>query len=325
MRLFALHETTEFGSAIAAAAGIELDPLEEREFADGEYKSRPLISVRGEDVYVVHALHGGAGRSPSDKLLRLLFFVATCRDNGAARVTIMVPYMPFMRKDQQTKPRDPVTTRYVAAIVEAVGTDMVVALEVHNPAAFQNAFRCRTTHLDMAGIFADRIAQLADGARVVFLSPDGGGVRRAHHLLQAFCADGRRIAGFGMMEKHRSEGVVTGDLFAGSVEGADVFIVDDMISTGGTILRAAEACRARGARSISAVATHGLFSAGAAEMFDSPALDRIIVSDSASPFQIAPEHTGAKLEVISAAPLMASAMKRLHGGGSIHRLLNPVP
>lgn len=171
MRLFALHETTIFGSAVAEAAGVVLDPLEEREFADGEHKSRPLTSVRGEDVYVVHALHGGAVRSPSDKLLRLLFFVATCRDNGAARVTVMVPYMPFMRKDQQTRPRDPVTTRYVAAIVEAAGTDMVVALEVHNPAAFQNAFRCRTTHLDMAEIFADRLAQLANGAPVFFCRP----------------------------------------------------------------------------------------------------------------------------------------------------------
>lgn len=128
-----------------------------------------------------------------------------------------------------------------------------------------------------------------------------------------------------MMEKHRSEGVVTGDLFAGSVEGADVFIVDDMISTGGTILRAAMACRARGAKRVTAVATHGLFSAGATEMFRSPALDRIIVSDSATPFHTTPEHAAGKLEVISAAPLMASAMKRLHGGGSIHRLLNPVP
>lgn len=325
MRLFALHETTKLGSAIADAAGIELDPLEEREFADGEHKSRPLISVRGEDVYLVHALHGGPVRSPSDKLLRLLFFAATCRDNGAARVSVMVPYMAFMRKDQQTKPRDPVTTRYVAAMFEAVGPDMVVALEVHNPAAFQNAFRCRTTHLDMAEIFADRIAQLAGEAPVVFLSPDGGGVRRAHHLLQAFCADGKRIAGFGIMEKHRSEGVVTGDLFAGSVEGADVFIVDDMISTGGTILRAAKACRAKGAKRVTAIATHGLFSVGAEELFISPVVDRVIVSDSVAPFQIAPEHTRGKLEVISAAPLLASAMKRLHGSGSIHRLLNPVP
>lgn len=85
MRLFALHETINFSTAVAASAGIELDPMEEREFADGEHKSRPLISVRGEDVYVVHALHGRPMRSPSDKLLRLLFFVATCRDNGAAR------------------------------------------------------------------------------------------------------------------------------------------------------------------------------------------------------------------------------------------------
>lgn len=325
MRLFALHDTAQLGTSVAAAAGIELSPLEEREFADGEHKSRPLISVRGEDVYLLASLHGGPVHSPADKLLRLIFFAATCRDNGADRITLIVPYLAFMRKEQQTKPRDPVTSRYVAAMIEAVQPDMVVALDVHNPAAFQNAFRCRTTHLSMAEIFAGHIARILDKGRVVFLSPDSGGVRRTHHVMQAYCADGIRTAGFAMMEKHRSEGRVTGELFAGSVDGSNVVIVDDIISTGGTILRAALACRARGANSVTAIATHGLFSSGGAELFSDPAVDRIIVSDSATPFQLGSDQTGTKLEVVSAAALLASAMQRLHGAGSIQRLLNPVP
>ena len=324
MRLFALSDSAQLGAAVAAAAGIELSPLEEREFEDGEHKSRPLVSVRGEDVYVLSSLHGGRVHSPADKLLRLIFLAATCRDNGAGRTTLLVPYMAFMRKEQQTKPRDPVTSRYVAAMIDAIQPDMVVALDVHNPAAFQNAFRCRTTHLTMAETFARTVAQVPGGSHMAFLSPDSGGMRRTHQLMRAYCAGGARTAGLAMMEKHRSEGRVTGDLFAGSVEGCDVVIVDDLISTGGTILRAARACRARGASSVTALATHGLFSSASAELFDDASVDRVIVSDTAMPFGVSPEPAAGRLQVVSCAPLLASAMQRLHGAGSINRLLNPV-
>ena len=247
MRLFALHGSHHLGAAVASEINVELDGLEEREFPDGEHKSRPLVSVRGEDVYVLHTLHGADGRSAADRLLRLLFFIATCRENGAARITAVVPYLAFMRKDQQTKPRDPVTSRYVAQLFEAVGTDMVATVDVHNVAAFQNAFRRGSTLLTMQPAFIAKIGELAGDGRVVILSPDSGGMRRAHLLHEAYAESTGRSAGLAMMEKHRSEGKVTGDLFAGEVKGTDVFIVDDMISTGGTMLRAARACRSRGA------------------------------------------------------------------------------
>ena len=102
MRLFALQGSHELGQAVASAAGTELDPLEEREFEGGEHKARPLVSVRNEDVYILHSLAGG-GRSPAERLVRLLFFIGCCRDNGAARVTAVVPYLAYLRKDQQTK------------------------------------------------------------------------------------------------------------------------------------------------------------------------------------------------------------------------------
>jgi ribose-phosphate pyrophosphokinase len=325
MRLFALQGTRALGQAVADAIGIELDGLEEREFADGEHKARPLISVRNEDVFVLHSLHGSQGRSPADQLLRLLFFIGACRDNSAARVTAVVPYLAFMRKEQQTKARDPVNSRYVAELLEAVGTDMVVALEVHNPAAFQNAFRCGNTHLDARHLFVAKVEELSSERPVVFLSPDSGGMRRTHALYEAYCADGSRVAGLAMMEKHRSEGRVTGALFAGEVEGADVFIVDDMISTGGTMLRAARASRVRGAERVMALATHGLFSEGSRELFRQPEIDKVIVTDSVASEGWAEEVSAGKLEIISCARLLGDAIQRLHSGGSIHRLLNPLP
>lgn len=324
MRLFALNGTHILGQAVADAIGVELDRIEEREFEDGEHKSRPLISVRNEDVYVLHTLRGSDGRSAADRLIRLLFFIGTCRDNGAARVTAVTPYLAFMRKEQQTKARDPVNSRYVAALLEAVGTDMIVTLEVHNPAAFQNAFRCRNTHLDARHLFAGKIEELAAAGPVVFLSPDSGGMRRTNLLRDTYRAESGRDAGLAMMEKHRSEGVVTGDLFAGDVAGAEVFIIDDMIATGGTVLRAARACRERGAKHVYAIATHGLFSAGSGALLSSPDVDKVIVTDSVAQAPATSDPAG-KLEIVSCAPLLGDAIQRLHSGGSIHRLLNPQP
>ena len=151
LMLFALGASREFGARVAAALDMPLAAHEERAFEDGEHKWRPLVSVRGRDVFVVHSLYGDDAESANDKLCRLLFFIGALKDAAAARVTALVPYLCYARKDRKTKPRDPVTTRYLAALFEAVGTDGIVTLDVHNLAAYQNAFRCRTEHLEEIG------------------------------------------------------------------------------------------------------------------------------------------------------------------------------
>lgn len=322
MRLFALKGSEDLGAAVAHALWTELDPHEERDFEDGEHKARPLVSVRGEDVYVLHSLAGSAGSSANDKLCKLLFFIATCRENGAERVTAITPYMAYARKDRQTKARDPVTTRYVAQLFEAMGTGRVIVVDVHNFAAFQNAFRCETVHLDTRKLFCPVVHTLAADLPVTIFSPDGGGVKRAQLLEQAFEADTGAEAGFGFMEKRRSRGIVSGDLFAGDVDGTAVFIVDDMINTGGTILRAAAACRERGAKEVYALAAHGVFGKGVEQLFASPLLDRIVVTDSLhAAEQAVARHPAAKLDVLPCGPLIGEAVRRLHTRGSIGDLL----
>ena len=321
MRLFALKGTDRLGEAVAEALGRGLDPHEERGFEDGEHKARPLVSLRREDVYVLHSLAGEPGASANDRLVKLLFFIATCRENGAATVTAVSPYLAYARKDRQTKRRAPVATRYVAQLFEAVGTDCLVTLDVHNFAAFQNAFRCRTVHLDARRLFHPVIRKLAGDLPVTVFSPDGGGVKRADLLRQSYEAATGREAGFGFMEKRRSRGVVSGDLFAGEVAGKAVFLVDDMIGTGGTMLRAARACREHGAAAVHAVATHGLFGKGSEALFVDEAIERVVVTDSVeAAARTAAEQQG-RLEVLSCAPLIAEAIRRLRGEGSISDLL----
>ena len=130
MKLFALSESHYFGEKVAQQLGVPLAIHEERDFEDGEHKTRPLESVRDDDVFVVQSLHGGPDFSPNDKLCRLLFFLATAREHGARRVFAVVPYLAYARKDRQTKTRDPVTTRYMAQLIEAVGVDAIVTLDV---------------------------------------------------------------------------------------------------------------------------------------------------------------------------------------------------
>lgn len=317
MLLFALKGAEPLGHRIAAAGGL-VHPLalhEERDFGMGEHKARPLVDVRGKDLFVLGALQGGSGMSANDRLVRLLFFLATCRDHGAARVTAILPYLPYSRKDRRTKDHDPVSSRYVAQLIEATGADEVLTLDVHNVAAFENAFRCRALNLSATGLFAVDIAGRTrdSGLPLSVMSPDPGGVKRAQLLREALQEVAGRDVGFAFREKRRSAGSVTGDLFAGDVAGCSVHIVDDMICGGGTILRAAATARENGAKEVHALATHALFTPEAVQRFvQDTTLDSITVTDSALPFLTPLSPLSDKLRVLASAQIFSSAIRLVH-------------
>jgi len=230
LHLFALNGTRGLGERIAASIGCELAPHEERSFEDGEHKSRPLDMVAGCDVYVVHSLYGGPDESPNDKLCRLLFFIGALRDGRAARVTAVTPYLCYARKDRRTKANDPVTIRYLASLFEAVGTNTIVTLDVHNEAAFENAFRCPSVALTTAPLLIDKIRSMTGDKPLCVVSPDLGGGKRAD-VLRLERSLGRPV-GKAFVEKHRSSGHVSGDLFAGDVADAVCVVVDDLSAVG---------------------------------------------------------------------------------------------
>jgi ribose-phosphate pyrophosphokinase len=277
--------------------------------------------VSGADVYIVQSLHSGPQQSANDKLCRLLFFIGALKDAGAARVTAVSPYLCYARKDRRTKPNDPVTTRYVANLFEAVGTDGVVTLEVHNPAAFENAFRCRTVTLTGTPLFVDYVKVNFANEKLSVISPDAGGMKRAELLREALENILGRPVGKGLAEKHRSAGVVSGDLFAGDVAGSTALIIDDLISTGGTLLRTARSARAAGAKRVIALVTHGLFMQGSAQVLGDPALDQFVVSDAVPPFRLERPAQNEKLVILPAALLLAEAIRRLHEDRSLNDLI----
>lgn len=213
------------------------------------------------------------------------------------------------------------TTRYVAQLFEAAGVDRVMTMEVHNIVAYQNAFRCQTVHLDLRATFLERACALGDGDLVV-ASPDPGGVKRAQLFREALEARLGRPVGSAFMEKRRSAGVVSGNLLVGDVEGARVLVVDDLIASGGTMVRAAQACREHGARDVYAIAVHGLFTGNASTALADPVLDGVIVSDTVPAFRLR-SAVSDRVEIVSAAQPFAKAISRLHGGGSISGLTGP--
>jgi ribose-phosphate pyrophosphokinase len=323
MSMFAMRSGRAFGERVAARIGVALAAHEELEFEWGQHKARPLESVRGKDVYVVQSLHGDPEQSANDKLCRLLFFLGALRDADAGRITAVVPFLCYSRKERKTKPRDPVTTRYVAALFEAVGIDRFVTLEVHNLAAYQNAFRCRTEHLEAHKLFADFFAGALGDGEVVVVSPDVGGIKRADRFRE-FLAHrlGRQVPG-AFVEKRRSAGVVSGDALVGDVSGATVLLVDDMISGGTTMARAAETCRKAGARDVRAAAAHGAFVPSASRLLADAPISRVAVLDHIEPFALDPALVSAKLTLLDAAGLVGEAIRRLHAGGSLVALGEP--
>lgn len=317
VKLFAPDAGRAYGEAVSRALGRPLSAHEEREFEDGEHKARSLENVRDCDVFVVQSLYGDATRSADDKLLRLLFLVGALKDASAARVTVVAPYLAYSRKDQRSKPRDPVTTRYVAALFEAVGADCMVTLDVHNLAAYQNAFRCRAEHLEAGPLFVRELAPRLRDADPVVVSPDAGGIKRADAFRTRLAAALGRPVGMAFAEKYRSGGELRGDALVGDVGGKVAVVIDDMISAGNTIARAARACRERGAVRVVACASHGVFAEDANAVLADEAVDEIVVTDSIMPWRLTDPRVLAKVRQVGTAPLVAGAIRRMHEGGSL--------
>ena len=310
--IFALEPSKAFGSMVAEAIGGTLSAHEERDFSEGEHKIRSLVDVRNKDIFIIYSLYGDPQLTVNDKLCRVLFFIGSLKDAGATTVTVIAPYLCYSRKDKKTKSHDPITTQYIARLFEALGTDRLVTLDVHNVQAFENAFRIPTTHLEAKGFIATYFTPLLKKTETVVLSPDSGGIKRAMAFAKTLEKEQKIPIPVAVMHKTRSEGAVggTAQIF-GEVRAKTVIIIDDLISTGTTLLRAAKACKQAGAKKVYAVATHGIFSVAANETLKNPALDNIVITNSIPPQRLSKELMEKKVDIINVTPLVAEAISDL--------------
>jgi ribose-phosphate pyrophosphokinase len=324
--LCALHESQALALAIGRESGLDGVPIEERPFEEGEFKLRPLASVRERTVYVVHSLAGSADAPVAQRLIRLLFLLFGLHDAGAERVVAVLPYLSFARKDRRTQPRDPVNTRYIAQLLESTGLNRLLALDVHNPAAFDNAFRIPTDHLSATPMFVEHFAQQCADAPLTVASPDVGGIKRAQIFRELLERRLGRPIELAFIEKRRTGGELSGGRVVGQVAGRELIVLDDLCASGATLTRAASSLSAAGARAVHVAFTHAPLARGLDALLACEQITQIVLTDSVgSALAAGSPAASARVHVLPVAPLLAAALGRLLAGAALTPLLHSWP
>lgn len=294
--------------AVASALAVTPGKRDIERFPDGECQVRIQQSVRGYDVYLIQP----TGPPVESNLLELLLLADACRRAGARRLTAVIPYFGYARQDRRASGREPVAARLVADLIEAARIDRVVSIDLHS-AALEGIFSAPLEHLTAVPPLAEALGRLKLAGKGVVVAPDVGAAKLADRyarlldmpvaIVHKTRISGREVATRG----------VTGD-----VEGRQPLIVDDMISTGGTIEAASRALAAAGSLPVTAVAvTHGLFVGDAGQRLAALGARRFLVTDS-----VAPPGLRLPVEVVSVAPLLARAIQNLHEDRSLADLVS---
>ena len=304
--LFAGRSHPALADAIARRLGIPLGRVELETFTDGEIYCRYAESVRGADVFLLQS----CWPQPNDRLVELLVMVNAARLASARRITAVMPWFPYSRQDKKSAPREAISARLVADVLEAGGVDRVLTMDLH-AGQIQGFFRIPVDHMTALPLFAEHFAQRGlRGADVVAVSPDLGRVKQARRVSTML------DCGFAVVAKTRPahEVAVAAEVY-GDVRGKTALIGDDLVVTGGTLVAAAGALRAAGAAGVCAFATHALFAPGAVDAL-AGRFEELAFTDTVP---IAPDSAGG-LTVLSVADLLADTIRNVVADSSVSGL-----
>jgi ribose-phosphate pyrophosphokinase len=274
-------------------------------FPDGEIDVKVWEDVRGRDVFILQPTCPPV----NENIMELLTLVDCCKRSSVGRITAVIPCFGYARKDRKDEGRVPITAKLVANCVTVDGVDRVLTMDLHAP-QIQGFFDVPVDHLYAKPVFADYFRAL-DPETTVIVAPDAGGIKMARayastlHMHFAI-VDKRRMG----PEQTASEHMI------GEVEGMDVILVDDMISTGGTITDAVRMVRKHGAKKVFIAATHALFCGSALKRLAEADVEKVVVTDTVRPRSDYSD----KVEVLSVAPLLAETIRRIHSGKSVSSL-----
>jgi ribose-phosphate pyrophosphokinase len=312
LRLFAGNAHPALAKSIAHHAGVPLGEMMITRFNDGEIRVQVEESARGNDIFIVQPTSAPV----NDNLMELLIMVDAFRRASAQKITVVLPYYGYARQDKKIKPREPVTARLVADLLESSGVTRAVCVDLH-AAQIQGFFRIPVDHLYAGPLLAEYLAAhgYVDGNTCV-VSPDVGGVARASALAETLKTSIAIIA------KRRPEvGRVEIVEIIGDVRGKRCVLIDDMIDTGGSIVGGAETLIQRGAAEVVACCTHAVLSKGAMEKIAASPIRKLITTDSV-PFKWPQFIADGHVEVLSVAPLLADAIRRIHNDDSVSELFD---
>ncbi|MDP9104777.1 MAG: ribose-phosphate pyrophosphokinase [Candidatus Eremiobacteraeota bacterium] len=282
-------------------------------FKNDECRIEIRENVRGAEVFVVQSLcRSPQGATVNDALMELLLIIDALRRASANRISAVIPYYGYAKQDKKTKGREPISAKLVANMIEMAGAERIVTLDLH-AAQIQGFFDVPVDNLMAAPTLCNYLKnQNLQGDRIVVVSPDAGGVPRAETFAK------RLKSNLAVIIKRRPEPDVSEVThIVGDVEGKIAVVVDDMISTGGTLVKAAEALRKKGATDVYTLATHGIFAGDAIAQFEKSEINRVIVTNT-----IPRTIDSAKVEHLTIAQILADAIKRITSNRSVSELFN---
>jgi ribose-phosphate pyrophosphokinase len=306
LKLFSGNANRPLAEEIAQHLRLGLGDADVSRFSDGEVYVQINENVRGEDVFILQPTCPPV----NDTLMELLVMIDAFKRASARRITPVLPYYGYGRQDRKVQPRVPISAKLVADLITAAGAHRLLALDLH-AGQIQGFFDIPVDHLFAAPVIIDYLAKL-DLQDPVLVSPDAGGVERARAIAK------RLRAGLAIIDKRRDGPNVSVVMhLIGDVKGRDAVVIDDMVDTAGTLIQAVETLKREGARRVLCCGVHAVLSGPAIDRLRHSELEELVITNS---IPLPPDKQIPKIRVLSVAPLLAEAIRRIHDEESVSTL-----
>ncbi len=308
LSIIAGRSNPKLATSIAKSVGVELTACDVRRYSDGELSVEVMENVRGHDVFVVQSTSSPG----NDHLMELLIILDALRRASAGRITAVLPYFGYARQDRKTKPRVPITAKLVSDLIVTAGANRVLTMDLH-AGQIMGFFNVPVDNLYARPVLLNYVKEHCGDADICIVSPDAGGVARARAYAKRLNAE------LAIIDKRRNNPNEVAEMnVVGDVSGKVCVIVDDMVDTGGTLVKAADALLENGATNVLACCTHAVMSGTAKERIPKSRIEKLIVSNTV--FHSDLPDSNEWLERLSVAPLIGEAIKRIHSDDSVSLL-----
>ena len=305
VKILACSASEKLANEIADCYGLQIAKFEKQGFSDGEFQISINETVRGCDVFIIQSTI-----PPSDNLMEMLLMIDAAKRASAHKIIAVIPYFGWARQDRKDKPRVAIGAKLIANMLVSAGVDRVMTMDLHAD-QIQGFFEVPVDHLFASTLFAPYLESKKTD-KLIIAAPDAGGSKRANAYAKYLDVD------LALCYKQRKKANVIGSMtIIGDVEGKDVVIIDDMIDTAGTTVGAANAAMGKGAKSVTAIATHGVLSGPAIERLKSAPIKNLVITDT---IQIPEEKILNNMKIITVADVFGAAINRIHNGESVSAL-----